>query len=49
MQAVMVDFSGNVIGDSIGKSGTVCTLGITDINFAGQLKALALSACKDSQ
>ena len=49
VEAVMTDFSGDAIGDAIGKSGTVCTLGITDINFASELKALVLDACKDSQ
>lgn len=47
--AIMTDFASDVIGDAIGKSGTVCTLGITDINFASELKSLILSACKDSQ
>ncbi len=49
VEAVMTEFSGSTVGDAIGKSGTVCTLGITDINFASELKSLILNACKDSQ
>ena len=49
VEAIMTDFDSSTVGDAIGKSGTVCTLGITDINFASELKSLILSACKDSQ
>ena len=49
VEAVMTEQGSLLIADAIGKSGAVCTLGITDINFAAQLKALALSERKDSQ
>ena len=49
VEAVMTSSLCGEIGAAIGKSGVVCTLGITDINFAGQLKALAVGDCKDSQ
>ncbi|MBQ3017804.1 MAG: ribosomal L7Ae/L30e/S12e/Gadd45 family protein [Clostridia bacterium] len=35
----------SVVSDSIGKTGSVCVIGITDLNFASELKSLN----KDSQ
>ena len=40
VECVKAPFSSSEISDAIGKSGAICTLGITDLNFAGELKSL---------
>ncbi len=40
VECVKANFSSSEISDAIGKSGAICALGITDLNFASELKSL---------
>ena len=40
VECVKSSFSSLEISSAIGKNGAICTLGITDLNFASELKAL---------
>lgn len=40
VKCVKVEFQGGEIGQAIGKSGTVCVVGITDSNFSNKLSTL---------
>ncbi len=39
-ECIKAPFDSGEISSAIGKDGAVCVLGITDLNFAGQLKSL---------
>ena len=39
-ECIKAPFDSGEISTAIGKDGAVCVLGITDLNFAGQLKSL---------
>ncbi len=43
VECQMAKYSSLVVSDAIGKSGSVCTLGVTDINFASELGSLLKS------
>ena len=43
VECQMVPYSSLVISDAIGKAGSVCTIGITDTNFASELGSLLKS------
>ena len=40
VECIKAPFSSLEISGAIGKSGAICALGITDLNFAGELKSL---------
>lgn len=40
-ECIKIPFFSDDISSAIGKSGAVCTLGITDLNFASELKSLS--------
>ncbi len=40
VECIKAPFDSSLVSDAIGKSGQICTLGITDINFASELKSL---------
>ncbi len=40
VECIKAPFSSLEISGAIGKSGAVCSLGITDLNFASELKSL---------
>ena len=41
-ECIKAPFDSLEVSTAIGKDGAICTLGITDLNFASQLKALAM-------
>lgn len=40
VECIKAPFSSSEISNAIGKSASVCTLGITDLNFSSELKSL---------
>ena len=49
VKCIKLKLSSSEIGDIIGKSGAVCTLGITDKNFAGELIRLHLTINEETR
>ena len=43
VECQMTKYSSLSISDAIGKSGSICTLGVTDVNFASELSSLLKS------
>ena len=41
-ECIKAPFDSFEVSSAIGKDGAICTLGITDLNLASQLKALAM-------
>ncbi len=41
VECIKAPFSSLEVSDAIGKNGAVCTLGITDLNLASELKSLS--------
>ena len=40
VECQMAPYTSLSLSDAIGKSGSVCTVGVTDVNFASELKSL---------
>ena len=49
VKCIKLKLSSSEIGDIIGKSGAVCTLGITDKKFAGELIRLHLTINEETR
>lgn len=49
VECIKTPLSSSIVSDAIGKSGSVCSLGITDVNFASELKSLNGDLSRDSQ
>ncbi len=49
VECLKTELDSCAVSSAIGKTGSICTLGIADVNFANELKSLILNSVKDSQ
>ncbi len=49
VECLKTEFDSSAVSSAIGKTGSICTLGIADVNFASELKSLIAASVKDSQ